>query len=554
MTIDESSRASLQPLHTQRLEALFRGLPTLRGVAQISAQAYLDRHFAERRLAARLISIRTPDEASRQHLADWLLKRLTTAAPVQLVDGYHSAAQWAREVYLPVALSLAELEALINQCGARLLKDFAEHLQAYWREVGVDNVSRWGHVSRELRALLPADQPSQWLAAPVPGDPFDALSASFLADQLRAIAEIDCRVPRTASDYQAMLDYILDPRRWFSSPLSPVQATLQAELPVWLAHAGVEDSLAYARLLQALARQATNTGHFLDGIGSIREFAEARLTACLKDYPFKPSEVQLHFERVIAAAVPVPGGFIAGQVEPITVNLIDLALENLSGLPFEPKAILVNGQLAPAGVTYAQLKTCVTNADVGQAYPALLKSKLLDDPAEAARRGRLFSEQLRIQLPMLALEMKIKGLNGLTEVGVQRVQAMTLWPLAFQAAPAAKADTVAAMFVLGPVDSDAGPHLLYRPLFSPTLQEFPSLDALFDAIKTPGELHDRCSPGSRRHARRSMPMAASRARTSGVFCRVMSSPAMKRRRRRGSASSSRPSRRNIRCSSLPPTR
>lgn len=69
-------------------------------------------------------------------------------------------------------------------------------------------------------------------------------------------------------------------------------------------------------------------------------------------------------------------------------------------------------------------------------------------------------------------------------------QAVALWTLAFKASAQAAADVVANMFIIGPQQGQVGPHLLYRPLFSPMLLEYESLEALFTAIKTPGALQD----------------------------------------------------------------
>lgn len=459
------------------IEALFSQPPTLPAVAALCAQTYLDQHFAP--LALKATQVRVGD----QPLAHWLMQRLAAATPVHLVEGVHTGVQRVRELQVPSGLSLGELEALINHCGRRLLSEYAEQLQAFWRATDAQGLSRWRRlavalsglwppapegatfatvhvrcqdcapheahmlallISRQAgqllllspasgvhrlaqlddaQALLPAamdascEAPLAWFTQPVLGEPFEALAASYLAQQLREIARIDRRSPGTVAHYQALLSHITDPRRWFINPLSPWQQRLRDELPLWLLHASADDSLAYARLLQALAQAAP--GHFLQGIAPIRPFADARLQACLKRHPqaahLAAAQIQLRFDRVIAAAVPLPGGFIAGEIDPVTLSLTDLALENLGGFPHVAKAITVNGKPAPAGLTFELLKACVTAVDIGQAYPQLLKSKLQDDPVEVTRRLRLFSEQLRIQLPMLALELKIKGQHGVTE-------------------------------------------------------------------------------------------------------------------------------------------
>lgn len=368
----------------------------------------------------------------------------------------------------------------------------------------------------DVAALLPAYVPEdadteQWFAQDVESDPFDALAASYLALQLREIDRIDRNLPLAPGQHQALLAYITNPHRWFVAHLSAGQRKLREALPLWLVHANRDDSITYARLVQALVLAHEHSGgqHFLDGIDSIQVFADRALRTCLQAEPatktVRPADVQLTFNRVIAAAIPVPGGFVAGEVDPVTVSLTELALENLAGFPHTVTEITLKGAQAPEWLTYGLLQGCVEKADVGQAYPDLLKKKLLDDPLERSRRSGLFTRQLRVQLPMLALELKLKGEHGLTQEGVDRVQAalqaslaerkvqgqtMTLWPLAFKASPEAAQDVVTNHFIIGPATGSAGVHLLYRPLLKPMLQGFESIKALFDAIKANGPLQD----------------------------------------------------------------
>lgn len=368
----------------------------------------------------------------------------------------------------------------------------------------------------DIAAFLPARTAEgtpveRWFVDDVDSDPFDALAASYLARQLRDIEHIDRNLALAPGQHQALLDYITDPRRWFVLSLSARQQSLRSAMPMWLAQADDEDSIAYARLFQALvlAREHNGGQQFLDGIGSIRQFADEALQTCLHAQPaarkVRPADIQLTFNQVIAAAVPVPGGFIAGEVDPVTVSLTELALENLAGFGHTVTEIRWKGIVAPKWMTYELLRDCVEKADVGQAYPDLLKKKLLEDPQESRRRLQLFTRQLRVQLPMLALELKIKGEHGLSQDGFNRVQAalqaamderrvqgqlMALWPLAFKASAQAGVDEVAGHFIIGPRSGHTGAHLLYRPLLVPMLQEYESIEMLFDAIKTPGPLQD----------------------------------------------------------------
>ncbi|KGE67503.1 MULTISPECIES: hypothetical protein [Pseudomonas] len=357
-----------------------------------------------------------------------------------------------------------------------------------------------------LQVLLPGyTHLTQWFTADAQGDPFDALAASYLQRQLLDIASLNPKVPRPLAEYQQLLGMITDSHRWFVPPVSERQQYWLDKLPLWLAHADADACIAYAQLLQALVldRRQHGTANFLEDIPTLQGYANEHLQTCLRKLPkaatLTPEDVSLTFEQVIAAAVPVPGGFTAGEVHRIDVSLTELALENLAGFPYTVKAI------HPAWLSYESLKACVTQVDVGQAYPALLKKHLIDDSTEVARRGLRFSQQLRIQLPMQALEWQLKGEHGLSREGFRRLRAalqataaerkvagqgMALWPLAFKATATSTADTVTNMFIIGPQQGEAGCHLLYRPLFEPPLLEFATLDALFEAIKLPGAVQE----------------------------------------------------------------
>lgn len=585
-----ASNPSVRQVHLDKMLTLLSDPPSLNDVAIDSAQAYLDLYFAERHYNAGHLYIVAPGKPYRS-LSGWVLERLCVARPTLLVEQFHQVLQRVREDYVPAGPSLAELELLINRCGAGLLGLYARRLQAWWREGLPVNMTRWGYVSDELlkmfydsprppgmsqarfdtvfpkahvhpirpdrlwsahgatlrvqtvqvqqpaqslplllfnqpsqpgfllfspasgiqwldsfdalQALLPAYTPTvgQWFTADVQGDPFDALAACYLQRQLQEIASLSPRVPRSLEDYQALLSMITDSRRWFVVPLSERQLSLQEKLPLWLAHADADACIAYAQLLQALVldRQQQGTADFLDGIPTLKDYANEQLHTCLRQEPraatLSPGDINLTFDRVIAAAVPSQGGFIAGEVERIEVTLTELALENLAGFPYTAKAI------RPAWLSYDTLKAWVTHVDVGQAYPALLKKHLIENAAEVARRRQRFSRQLRLQLPMQALEWHIKGEHGLTREGFRRLRAalqasaavrqgMALWPLAFKATATSAVDTVANMFVIGPHHGQDGCHLLYRPSFEPSLLEFESLDTLFEAIKQPGAIQD----------------------------------------------------------------
>jgi hypothetical protein len=156
-------------------------------------------------------------------------------------------------------------------------------------------------------------------------------------------------------------------------------------------------------------------------------------------------------------------------------------------------------------MTVDYLEKVITTVDIGRVYPDLIKQKLLADPTESSRREGLYTSQLRIQLPMLALENKIRNLGNIDDRGYRYVAALmepkeedrkvdgqpiVLRRLAFisQHMLGTEEDIDANMFVIGPKDPGAGPLLLYRPLLEPQLCQYPSPSNLLYAIRQTSSL------------------------------------------------------------------
>ena len=162
MTSSESSSTSRRQAHIEQIETLLRPPPSLQAVAQQAAQTYLDTHFAAQRLSAGLIHLGTPAAVSThaapsytyQSLPHLLVQRLASARPTLLVDDYQVVVLRVREVYAPGGPTLAELENLVNDCGALLLTSYAEHLQTWWGEPFTSNKTLWSYVSDHLLELL----------------------------------------------------------------------------------------------------------------------------------------------------------------------------------------------------------------------------------------------------------------------------------------------------------------------------------------------------------------------------------------------------------------
>ncbi|MBH3422396.1 hypothetical protein [Pseudomonas gessardii] len=340
-------------------------------------------------------------------------------------------------------------------------------------------------------------QQLQWRLFEPDGNFFDHQAINLIALQVAVIGALDF------SDLQSP-----------DAPPAPILSELsgnhemdrawyQRSLPDWLREASTSDLNFYARHLKDLAVQQSLNGAacYQDDIPSIEPYALSVLKAeMLKQHP-EAAHLPLEQLTLRVQSPVVWGAFIVpGRTDTLFLSLSELALQNLIAVPIGNKTLQWKSvQPLPAWLTVDYLEGLITQANIGQAYPALIKSKLLENPSEASRRKTLYEQQMRTQLPLLALQNKIRQEHGLDEQGYRYVSALmqaqatdrrvdgqpiVIRPLAFipeRRAPSTP-DTVANMYVIGPRDPSAGPCLLYRPLFTPTLAQYPSPTNLLYAI------------------------------------------------------------------------
>ena len=285
----------------------------------------------------------------------------------------------------------------------------------------------------------------------------------------------------------------------------------QTLLPDWLTDASASDQSLYARHLKDLAAlNSLNAGKtYEDGIPSIHQFALDQLkTELLKDHPTL-QHLKLDKLKIQVKSLVVWGLFtVPGQYETTTFSLAELALQNLIALPTGNKTLLSDvGHSIPNQITVAYLETLISRCNIGATYPKLIRSKLLDDSAEASRRKKLYRDHLRVQLPMLALQHKIRRIGGIDERGYRYVvavmqdesgdqyvdgKAIVMRRLSFN--PKRRLinsnDDVTNMYIIGPENAQDGPCVLYRPLFEPALLQYPSPANLLYAISQSRTLRD----------------------------------------------------------------
>jgi len=349
-----------------------------------------------------------------------------------------------------------------------------------------------------------------WRLLEPEGDFFDQQACSLITLQINAIGAIDFSAlkhkdanPAALGSPPAIASFVADQ--------GPDLSQYQDAMPAWLNTASSSDLSLYSRHLKDLAAlHSLNAGKgYQDGIAPIREYTLKTLKDLMVADHAEAATLHLDDIEIRVTSQVVWGTFpVPGKIEMTTFNLVDLALQNLIALPLGDKSLrLRNARALPAWLTVSYVETLVQQADIGRQYPALVKAKLLDDPQESLRRQQLYGQHLRIQLPLLALQYKIRQQAGIDERGYRYIvavlesqagnrqvdgQTIVLRPLAFVPLRRAggAADEVANMFLIGPQDPSAGPCLLYRPLFDQPLTQYPSPANVLYALQEDADLRD----------------------------------------------------------------
>ena len=105
----------------------------------------------------------------------------------------------------------------------------------------------------------------------------------------------------------------------------------------------------------------------------------------------------------------------------LTEDVMPLAEFSLTYVGGKPAAFIEvkerSGRPLPTWLNASYIKNLLEEIDIGSLYISLLKANLVDDTAQVTRRLTLFKSQLKAQLPLLALEHKIRGTGGFTEAG-----------------------------------------------------------------------------------------------------------------------------------------
>lgn len=333
------------------------------------------------------------------------------------------------------------------------------------------------------------------------GNFFDHQACTLIALEAQAIGQIDNFQHPGDSVFLSRL-VAADSQEPQDEQRAPRFTHMEHSLPQWLEHASPADQTRYSRhLLDLVTVQYQNAGKtFQSEIPGIKTFTLDELQKKISQVPTR--DFNLQDVEITVTSVVVWGTFVPPEhEETLTLSLVELALQNLAALPLGNKLVRYgNGAAVPQWMTFDYLENLVTSVNIGETYPALLKSRLIDDTAKASQLQQLYNRQLPLELPLLALQHKIRGETGIDEQGYRYVvaalavekvdrkvdgQDIVIRPLAFITGNKTDttADEVVNMFVIGPGNQDKGPCLLYRPLLDPPLLQYPSPANLLYAIK-----------------------------------------------------------------------
>jgi hypothetical protein len=362
-----------------------------------------------------------------------------------------------------------------------------------------DSLESFGETLPARVATTSAPHTLRWRLYEPTGNFFDHQATALIALEVAAIGQLQDTVTKGGLARRA-IDAIKNRKDSDEGRFSQIEHLL----PDWLLNAQPADLTCYSRHLMDLAqlREQQAGKSFLDDIPPLPAFTlQALKDQVLKDHP-EATDARLEtLELSITSPVILGAIAVPGKTETVTLSLIDLALQNLIAVPLGNKTVhRTDGNAVETWMTPAYLEKLVTEVNIGEAYPALIKQKLLGDTKETQRRQHLFASHLRIQLPLQTLQHKIRGEAGIDDQGYRYVvaamqekpaerfvdgQEIIIRPLAFIPGGriSNKADEVANMFVIGPRLADRGPCLLFRPLLDPPLLQYPGETNLLYAIK-----------------------------------------------------------------------
>ncbi|WP_053163971.1 dermonecrotic toxin domain-containing protein [Pseudomonas sp. P1.8] len=286
-----------------------------------------------------------------------------------------------------------------------------------------------------------------------------------------------------------------------STPEASGHSQLDKAIPDWLSQASAADLDVYSQSIKALGKLLRLSDSALYQIPPIADFALQKMCeAILADKKDRSTELRLDkLEITITNSFEASGLTLPNLLDRHTETLGEFALENEA--PYLATLRFQDAHPVPDWLTIEYLTAKAAQVNIGEAYPTLIKSKLIEDKAQASLQESAFIQQLRATLALMALEHKLRQLGGVNEQGYRTLREwleptpdnqkpVVIRPLTLTHGGSDTGDTVTNMFIIAARDPGAAPCLLYRPLFEKPLLQFPSEQNLIYALHQPGELRD----------------------------------------------------------------
>ena len=477
-----------------------------------SRQHWLGRFFGKTLLASANTSVGLNDE--QVDVLRLVLKYPVLTDRLRVLNRQNRPIVYFNQVQLNVGTQ--RVEQLLPDLLVVYAADGREQLLVCKPSGQIDSFATLSAYSRQLGRTLSSQYTTEsitWRRYEADGDFLQTQAMIVLETQLDKIADLKAHrpFPHSLERLEHQLQQITNPVAMFDAQdeePSPLLERVYDALPEWLQKASVSDRFTYRSYMIDLA-DATRKAKgrvFDEGIPDLHRYASQVLRQqMLKDQPlapgYNPDDIELEF---IVASGPLG---TAGLIDRVKLSLTELAVQNLIAIPSGHMTIRHkrNQLIQDWWFTPAYIKSLIRRVDIGATYPALIKRLLIEDRAEAMRREALYSDQLRIALPMLALEQVLKGQGTVTAWGyrciaalmqyeagasVMEGRAVTIFPLAMLSVAGAAPDFVRAMYVIGMTDDPFGRCLLYRPLLQNPVIEYPSAQVMLAAMATRGALRD----------------------------------------------------------------
>ncbi|MBK5398503.1 hypothetical protein JFU47_17585 [Pseudomonas sp. TH39(2020)] len=384
-----------------------------------------------------------------------------------------------------------------------------EQIMLYTIEDGYEAFDSLEQLGASLPARIDMDlagRTLKWQLVEPAGNIFDHMAWALIASQMDAINAFIPSVSTAGTGKTPGLRTAVTPAGHFSSADKSRIEQVEAAIPDWLSNASASHLQDYSRGLSYLGKLRNASG--LNDIPLIGAYAQTKMREAIVTDKVSEGAAQLPLDDL---QITVTNSFIAGGLtlpnphDRHIESLGDFALQNTA--PYLAELHFKNNETVPQWLTVDYLISMAAQVNVGKTYPQLLRSKLIDDPAQVALQKQRYISQLPDLLRLKALECMLQQEGGVDETGYRYICELmdvalgkprpgnldiVIRPLTFS--PRHRllpgGDTVTNMFIVGPRKKTDAPCLLYRPLLEQPILQFASQANLVYALHQPGELRD----------------------------------------------------------------